>query len=122
VPNLPGCASPSISVLAFRCTRSYDDTVRDNLFRMSQIFGQHPPFFSKMRTFFKTRPRWYKLYRNFTWYHRGRYLSYIFKNKFFFLWGFLIRSVGASKLFVLCFHIHPGFIQPPYKMAIFKCP
>ena len=33
-------------------------TVRVNLFRMSLNFGQHPPFFSKMRTFFKNRPPW----------------------------------------------------------------
>ena len=36
---------------------------------------QHPPFFSKMRTFFKNRPRWSHFY--------SRFLSCIFKKMFF---------------------------------------
>ena len=33
-----------------------------------------------------------------------------------------IRSVGAGKLFVLDFPIHPGFIQSPYKSGDFQMP
>ena len=33
----------------------HHDTVRDNLFRMCRNFGQHPPFFSQMRIFFRNR-------------------------------------------------------------------
>ena len=54
-------------------------TVRDNLFRMSLNFGQHPPFFSKMRTFFKNRPRWYGFYSNSAPYQWSRFLTCIFK-------------------------------------------
>ena len=97
-------------------------TVRDNLFRLCPNLDQHPPFFSKMRTFFKNRPPWYGFYCNSAPYHGGRFLSCIFKEKCFFPQGFSVRSVGASKLFVLDFPIHPGFIYSPYKMAIFKCP
>jgi hypothetical protein len=37
----------------------YCTYVRDRLLPTSSNFGQHPPFFSKMRTFFKNRPRWF---------------------------------------------------------------
>jgi hypothetical protein len=57
-------------------------TVRDNLFRMSPNFGQHPPFFSKMRTFFKNRRAWYYPKLNSGEYHARRFLSCIFKKKF----------------------------------------
>jgi hypothetical protein len=65
----------------------YSSTVRDDLFRLCPNLGQRPPFFSKMRTFFKNRPPWLKFYFNFGFNHGGRFLSCIFKNKFFFfLW------------------------------------
>jgi hypothetical protein len=97
-------------------------TVRHRLLPMSSNFGQHPPFFSKMRTFFKNRPPWYGFYKNSATYNGGRFLSCIFKKKFFFLLGSSVRSVGAGKLFVLDFPMHPVYMQPPYKLAIFKCP
>jgi hypothetical protein len=59
-------------------------TVWDNLFPMSLNLGQHPPFFSKMRTFFKNRTPWYKFYSKSPLYNGGRFLSCIFKKKFFF--------------------------------------
>jgi hypothetical protein len=47
-------------------------------------FGQHPPFFSKMRTFFKNRPPWYKFYSNSPVYHGGRFLTHPKTKKSFF--------------------------------------
>jgi hypothetical protein len=85
-------------------------------------FGQHPPFFSKMRTFFKNRPRWCGFYCNSAPYQRGRFLSCIVKKKDFFPLGFSVRSVGAGKLFVLDFPIHHGYIQAPYKTGDFQMP
>ena len=71
-------------------------TVRDRLLPMSSNFGQHPPFFSKMRTFFKNRPPWYKFYSNFPLYHGGRFLSCIFKKKFFFPVG-ILSQIGRCR-------------------------
>jgi hypothetical protein len=58
--------------------------VRDDLLLMSPNLGQHPPFFSKMRTFFKNRPAWYQLYRNSAVYHGGRFLTHPKTKKVFF--------------------------------------
>jgi hypothetical protein len=49
---------------------------------MSSNLGQHPPFFSKMRTFFKNRLRWLHLYYNSWCNQRSRFLSCI-KQVFF---------------------------------------
>ena len=50
-------------------------------------------------------------------------MSYIFKkNVFFFAKGFSVRSVGAGKLFVSDFPIHPGSIQSQYKSGDFQMP
>ena len=99
-----------------RGTGTYWHTVWDRLFRLCPNFGQHPPFFSKMRTFFKNRPPWYKFYSNSPLYHGDRFLHWTRANKthttetdfwltpkqkkFFFLQGFCVRSVGGGKLFV----------------------
>jgi hypothetical protein len=40
----------------------------------------------------------------------------------FELQGFSVRFVGAGKLFVLDFRIHPGFSQSPYKTGDFQTP
>ena len=37
--------------------------------------NRHPSFFSKMRTFFKNRPRWLKFYSNSAFNQRGRFLK-----------------------------------------------
>jgi hypothetical protein len=67
------------------CYRLKKCTVRDNLFRICNNLGQHPPFFSKMRTFFKNRALSYHFDRNSAWYHGGQFLTCSFKKSFFFL-------------------------------------
>ena len=47
---------------------------------------------------------------------------HLLKKVFFSPEGFSVRSVGAGKLFVLDFPIHPGFIQSPYKTGDFQMP
>ena len=79
-----------------RCCKTVTLTVWDRLFRLCPNLGQHPPFFSKMRTFFKNRPRWYHFYSNSAWYHRGRFLSCIFKKKFFFPVG-ILSQIGRCR-------------------------
>jgi hypothetical protein len=73
--GLNSCTSTEYTKFKFSTKFS---TVRDNLFRLCPNLGQHPPFFSKMRTFFKNRPRWLKFYCNSAFNQRGRFLSCIF--------------------------------------------
>ena len=82
-------------------------TVRDNLFRMSPNFGQHPPFFSKMRTFFKNRPPWYKFYSNSPLYHGGRFLAHPKTKKVFFSVG-IFSQIGRCR-WIICI----GFSYTP---------
>jgi hypothetical protein len=58
--------------------------------------SQHPPFFSKMRTFFKNRLAWLKFYCNAAFNHASRFLSCIFKKKFFFPVG-ILSQIGRCR-------------------------
>jgi hypothetical protein len=71
-------------------------TVRDRLLPMSSNFGQHPPFFSKMRTFFKNRLAWLHFYSNLWCNHVSRFLSCIFKKKVFFPVG-ILSQIGTCR-------------------------
>jgi hypothetical protein len=44
------------------------------------------------------------------------------KKSYFFPWRFFVRSVGAGKLFVWDFRIHPGFTKFSYKTGDFQMP
>jgi hypothetical protein len=91
---------------------------------MSPNLGQHPPFFSKMRTFPKKSARTVRTLLQFRTVPREPIfeLHLFIDKKSFFSVGTLVRSVCAGKLFVLDFPIQPGSIQPPYKRVIFTCP
>ena len=57
---------------------------------------QHPPFFSKMRTFFKNRAPWYGFYSNSAPYHGGRFLTHPKTKKVFFPEG-ILGQIGRSR-------------------------
>ena len=105
-------------------TRTIVPTVRDNLFRICSNLGQRPPFFSKMRTFFKNRLAWLHFYYNLWCNHASRFLSCIF----FLKTSFFSRRDSHSDRYVPVTYLYWIFLcnlssySHHTKVAIFKCP
>ena len=116
---------PVAQFFDLECHVSNVRTVRDKLPLYSDyaiIWVNTPPLFRRWELLSKLGLLGTTILQQSPLYHGGRFLSCIFKKKFFFPYGFLVIFVGAGKLFVLDFPTQPGSIQFIIQTADFQMP